>query len=131
MRKAMMAVAVVVVLAGCVTTPAVPPEAKTRTYDVTMREAFDAVRMYYADNDAQIQAGSLESGYLKATIQAEQIRPMLSGYQIQYDVQFFDVADGVRIRVNISLEDEVNNMQSEWGREGYDEFFADLETYLP
>jgi hypothetical protein len=127
----MMAVVIVVVLAGCVTTTQVPPEAKSRTYDVTMQQAFDAVRMFYADNDAQIQAGGIDDGYLNATIQSEQIRPMLTGYQIQYDVQFFDVADGVRIRANISLQDEDRGTQSEWGKEGYDEFFAEVESYLP
>ena len=108
-RVAAVVMAAIVLLAGCVTMEEqVPSEAKTRTYDVTMKEAFDAVRMYYAENEAQIQAGGIDDGYLNATVQAEQIRPMLSGYQILYDVQLFDTAEGVRIRASIALEDEVN-----------------------
>jgi hypothetical protein len=125
----MVAAITTLALAGCATTQ-VSPEAKQRTYDVTSQEAFDAVRMYYADMGAQVQAGGREDGYLNATVQAEQIRPMLSGYQVVYNTQFFETDAGVRIQVEIQLEDEVNGVMTPWGEEGYEEFFSEVESRL-
>jgi hypothetical protein len=129
MRRLITVVAITsLALAACVTTP--PPEAKTKTYDATLQEVFQAVQRVYQANGIRITSGSVESGFLNGERSAGTAGVILTGSAVNttYDVSFYQASNRTEVQVFIGAES--GGVVNELSVEMYEDFWTKLDREI-
>lgn len=136
MKKLLFVILTISLFGACVTYPPATDEDRIFYLDISLNKTFDAIKQILFNRNAQIMAGSKDSGFLNARIKldSEVTTAILTGevrvIYTYYNISFIEENGKTKVLLRITTAYADGSYESEMPQAYYQQFQADLRETI-